>query len=115
MSSAARAEMPASPHMARALELAAEAQHRNSPTPWLGARRQDRPFTALKSAASLDGKIATGARHSRWITGEEARVEAHRLRAAYDAVAVGARTVIEDDPLLTAREAGGEPAPRQPL
>src|SRR5438094_4772258 len=227
MSSAARAEMPASPHMARALGLAAEAQHRNSPNPmvgavivnrgevvgqglhhqaggphaeiealraagegargatvyvtlepcchegrtapcadaliaagvarvvaaredpdprvrgrglrrlrdagvevevgdgaeaaaalnprWLGARRQDRPFTALKFAASLDGKIATGARHSRWITGEEARVEAHRLRAAYDAVAVGARTVIEDDPLLTAREAGGEPAPRQPL
>jgi diaminohydroxyphosphoribosylaminopyrimidine deaminase/5-amino-6-(5-phosphoribosylamino)uracil reductase len=82
---------------------------------WLSARREGRPYLALKYAATLDGKIAARDGSSTWITGVAARAEAHRLRQVYDAVAVGARTVIKDDPQLTARLAGDRPAPRQPV
>lgn len=64
-----------------------------------------RPFVALKLALSLDARIADGAGRSVWITGEEARAETHRLRAGYDAVAVGVGTALADDPRLTARGA----------
>jgi diaminohydroxyphosphoribosylaminopyrimidine deaminase / 5-amino-6-(5-phosphoribosylamino)uracil reductase len=69
------------------------------------------PFVTLKSAASLDGKTAATDRSSRWITGEAAREDAHRLRAASDAIVVGAGTVVDDDPGLTARDPsyGGHP------
>jgi diaminohydroxyphosphoribosylaminopyrimidine deaminase / 5-amino-6-(5-phosphoribosylamino)uracil reductase len=62
------------------------------------------PFVTLKSAASLDGKTAAPDRSSRWITGEAAREDAHHLRAASDAIVVGAGTVIDDDPALTVRD-----------
>ena len=58
----------------------------------------------LKSAVSLDGKTAAADGTSRWITSEEARADAQRLRAWADAVVVGARTAQLDDPALTVRD-----------
>jgi len=61
------------------------------------------PFVHLKLAVSLDGKIATRTRDSRWITGPEARARVQQLRHEYDAILVGAGTAEIDDPLLSDR------------
>lgn len=64
------------------------------------------PFVMAKFAMSLDGKLATWAGDSQWISGEQARGFGLRLRRLVDAVMVGVNTVIRDDPQLTAREDG---------
>lgn len=78
-----------------------------------GSAPRGRPSVTLKLATSLDGRIATAGGRSKWITGEAARAEAHRLRAAHDAVLVGSNTVLADDPELTART--DPPTEKQPL
>lgn len=80
--------------------------------PYLKHRRTGRPWVVLKLAATLDGRIAAPDGTSKWLTGEEARTDVQRLRAASDAVLVGAGTVRADDPVLTVRpepELGHQP------
>jgi diaminohydroxyphosphoribosylaminopyrimidine deaminase/5-amino-6-(5-phosphoribosylamino)uracil reductase len=79
--------------------------------PYLTHRRTGRPYVVLKLAATVDGRTAAPDGTSQWITGEEARADAHRLRAESDAVLVGAGTVRADDPSLTVRHVAG----RDPL
>ena len=80
-------------------------------SPYLKHRTTGRPWVVLKLAATLDGRIAAPDGTSRWITGPEARADAHRLRAESDAILVGAGTVRADDPALGVRDAVG----RDPL
>lgn len=93
------------------LGLLAEEAERQSRA-WLTALRERRPHVTLKAAATLDGKIADVHGASKWITGEAARLRAHRLRAESDAIVVGVTTALRDDPALTVRL--GEPWPREP-
>jgi diaminohydroxyphosphoribosylaminopyrimidine deaminase/5-amino-6-(5-phosphoribosylamino)uracil reductase len=92
--------------------LAAEADALNRP--FFKAMRTGLPWVTLKVAVSLDGKLATATGESRWVTGEAARAEVHRLRDRVDAILVGAETVRRDDPALTTRlpEGGGRDALR---
>jgi diaminohydroxyphosphoribosylaminopyrimidine deaminase/5-amino-6-(5-phosphoribosylamino)uracil reductase len=78
---------------------------------YLHHRRTGRPYVVLKLAATLDGRTAAPDGSSRWITGAEARLDVHRLRADSDAVLVGAGTVRADDPALTVRLPDDERGP----
>jgi diaminohydroxyphosphoribosylaminopyrimidine deaminase/5-amino-6-(5-phosphoribosylamino)uracil reductase len=82
---------------------------------WTTALANGRPFVRVKTAVTLDGRpaLAHGVRAS--LSGEGARALTMRLRAASDAVMVGAATMTIDDPALTVRDADGEPATRQSL
>ena len=65
-----------------------------------------RPYVTLKLACALDGRIATAAGESRWITGEHSRRRVHMMRAESDAVLIGAGTARTDNPMLDVRIAG---------
>jgi diaminohydroxyphosphoribosylaminopyrimidine deaminase/5-amino-6-(5-phosphoribosylamino)uracil reductase len=75
--------------------------------PYCKHRTTGQPWVVLKMAASLDGRTAAPDGSSRWITGEGAREDVHRLRALSDAILVGAGTVRADDPTLTVRLGDG--------
>ena len=66
----------------------------------------DRPYTVLKYAMTMDGKIATYTGDSQWITGEASREEVHRLRHKYMAIMAGIGTVLTDNPMLNTRLEG---------
>jgi len=84
--------------------LAAGAERQNRA--YLRHIRTGRPFVVWKVAMSLDGKVAARDGSSRWLTGEAARADVHRIRAWADAIVVGAGTVLADDPALTVRLEG---------
>jgi len=87
--------------------------------PYVCHRLTGRPWVVLKLAATLDGRTAAPDGTSQWLTGDDARVDAHRLRSRSDAVLVGAGTVRADDPTLTVRlpetDRDALPADQQPL
>ncbi len=83
--------------------------------PFHSVHVQGRPYTVLKWAMSLDGKIATRSGHSQWISGAESRRVVHRLRNICQVVAVGRGTAVADDPMLTVRDVPPELTVRQPV
>jgi diaminohydroxyphosphoribosylaminopyrimidine deaminase / 5-amino-6-(5-phosphoribosylamino)uracil reductase len=92
-------------------DIAAAARMLNQP--FRKHARTGRPLVVLKSAMTLDGKVATRTGDSQWISGEASRARAHRWRAESDAVAVGIGTALIDDPRLTARIEGVARQPRR--
>ena len=80
-----------------------EMQARNLNRGFVSRLERGRPWVRCKLAATLDGRTATAAGESRWITGEAARADVHRLRAQASAVLTGVGTVLADDPRLDAR------------
>lgn len=91
-------------------EFRREASRLNEP--FFHFMRTGRPFVTLKTAATLDGKIAAPDDNSGWITSGAARQHVHEVRHGHDAILTGIGTVLEDDPLLTDRS--GMPR-RKPL
>lgn len=73
-----------------------------------------RPLFTLKTATTLDGRIATATGESQWITGEAARAAGQLLRLQHDAIMVGSNTALADDPTLTMRVPGAAVEPRRP-
>lgn len=94
-----------------AVEFQAEAEKLNEP--FFHFIRTGRPLVTLKSASTLDGKIAAPEDNSGWITSERARAHVQQLRHAADAIITGIGTVLSDDPQLTDRT--GQPRARRLL
>ncbi len=92
-------------------DLAGRARMLNQP--FRKHARTGRPWVLFKTAMSLDGKVATAAGDSKWISSEDSRHRAHYWRAECDAVAVGIGTALADDPQLTARVPGVSRQPRR--
>ncbi|MGE0418337.1 MAG: bifunctional diaminohydroxyphosphoribosylaminopyrimidine deaminase/5-amino-6-(5-phosphoribosylamino)uracil reductase RibD, partial [Acetobacteraceae bacterium] len=88
-----------------------EAEARETLTGFFQRTTLGRPMVTLKLATTLDGRIATSAGESQWITGAAARRMAHVLRGRHDAVMAGVGTVLADDPELTCRIPGFRPTP----
>lgn len=61
------------------------------------------PHVTMKTAMTIDGKIATSKGDSKWVTSEQARLDVHQLRHTQDAILVGVQTLLHDNPLLTTR------------
>ncbi|WP_375793874.1 bifunctional diaminohydroxyphosphoribosylaminopyrimidine deaminase/5-amino-6-(5-phosphoribosylamino)uracil reductase RibD [Chlamydia sp. 12-01] len=78
-------------------------------------RTYGKPWIVIKSAATLDGQTADSDGESQWITCSEARADVGKLRAGSQAVIVGSKTILQDNPLLTARKPSGELYSHQPL
>lgn len=89
-----------------------ESEARRLNEPFFHFIRTRRPFVVMKTAMTLDGKIATPSGHSQWISGETSRAHVQELRATYAAVMAGIGTVLADDPLLTCRIPGAHPPTR---
>ncbi len=77
--------------------------------------RTGNPFVVLKTAVSLDGKIATRSGESKWITGVKAREKVHQIRNEVDAIVAGAGTILKDDPFLTTRLGKKSAAVKHPV
>lgn len=89
----------------------AEAQVRELNAPFLKGLQTGEPWVHAKWAMTLDGKIATRTKASKWISSEASRQRVHLLRGRMDAIIVGSGTARSDDPLLTVRL----PGPRTPV
>jgi diaminohydroxyphosphoribosylaminopyrimidine deaminase/5-amino-6-(5-phosphoribosylamino)uracil reductase len=89
-----------------------EAEARRQNAPYLKLLGTGRPYVHAKWAMTLDGKIATRAGDSRWISNEASRRRVHELRGRMDAIIAGIGTALADDPLLTARPPGPRTATR---
>lgn len=80
--------------------------------PYLFHRKTGFPYCVAKAAVSIDGRIAAKDGSSKWISSEEARQDAHRIRAESQAILIGSGTALKDQPQLTVRHVGIE---KQPL
>lgn len=83
--------------------------------PWWLAVQRGRPFVTLKTASTMDGRVAASDGTSRWITGASARAQVHQMRGDVGAVIVGTNTAAVDNPSLTARAGDDSLLPHQPL